>query len=104
MVDGLGGVFDYVGAPPTFNIRIADHDVFLRAMLGVIYRPAPRRGLQHPSTLVRAPPELSPPGHAAVTWSTEELVPACRSLGASVELREGYLPGEFTLYLRREPG
>jgi trans-aconitate methyltransferase len=104
LAEGLGGPFDYVFASGTFNIRIPDHDAFLREMLAVMFAGC-RRAVAF--NILRPLAEELPEPFA--TWAREQyyeiepdaLVPDCRALGAEVEAREGYLPGEFALYLRR---
>jgi SAM-dependent methyltransferase len=107
--EGLGGSFDYVVASGTFNVRVPDHEGWLARMLETMYAGC-RRAVAF-NILRPLPPEKQPPEPFA-TWAREfyyeveppDLIEACRRVTAAVEMREGYLPAEYTLYLRREGG
>ncbi len=107
LTEGLGGSFDYVMASGTFNVRVPDHESWLARMLETMYAGC-RRAVAF-NILRPLPAEKQPPEPFA-TWAREfyyeveppALVDACRRLTPAVEVREGYLPAEYTLYLRRE--
>jgi SAM-dependent methyltransferase len=94
--DGLPGPFDYVVASGTFNIRIDDHDVFMRRMLALMYAQC-RRAV---AFNVLQPLSPSDPHYAEIKAvcgefyydaDPQELLAACRALCPDVVLRDGYL-------------
>ena len=102
LADGLGGRFDYVVASGTFNLKLKDHDRFLRRMLAAMYR-ASRRAVAfnifHPYT--------DPSWAALADWAGYYSVPRetvlawCRRLSPKVEARPGLTERESTLFVRR---
>ena len=104
---GMGGRFDYVVASGTFNIRIDDHDAYLRRMLAAMYGACRRAMAVNVLTPLRSEPEKT----GLLAWCADfyyAVEPAvlagwCRQLSPAVELREGYVEGECTVFVRR-PG
>lgn len=99
LTDGMGAEFDYVVASGTFNIRVADHDAFLRQMLAVMYAGC-RRAVAF-NVLQPAPYPDWPGSEMYYDIAAEEVVAYCRTLAPCVELREGYLPFDSTVYMYR---
>jgi trans-aconitate methyltransferase len=102
LADGLGGRFDYVVASGTFNLKLPDHDRFLRAMLAAMYRECRRAvafNVFHPyanrawATLVDWAGYYAVPRARILTW--------CRRLSRAVEIRPGVGERESTIYVRR---
>jgi SAM-dependent methyltransferase len=101
--DGLGGEFDYVVASGTFNIRISDHDAFLRQILAVMYAGC-RRAVAF-NFLQPAPYSDWQGGDMYYDIAAEEVVAYCRTLCPNVTLHEGYLPFDATVYMEKaRPG
>ena len=102
LADGLGGRFDYVVASGTFNLKLADHDRFLRRMLSVMYR-----GCERAVAFNIFHPYPSDAWTAFVDWAGYYAVPRgrvlgwCRRLSPDVETRPGVGEQESTFYVRR---
>jgi SAM-dependent methyltransferase len=99
---GFGGRFDYVVASGTFNLRIRDHDRFLRRMLAAMYgacRRAIAFNIFHPYD--------DPRWTAVVEWAGYYCVPRqtvvgwCRRLSPVIEVGPGVGEEESTLFVRR---
>lgn len=97
LTEGMGGAFDYVVASGTFNIRIDDHDTFLRRMLAAMYEGC-RRAVAF-NVLQPAPYSDWPGSEMYYDIAAEEVVAYCRTLAPRVELREGYLPFDSTVFM-----
>jgi len=99
--------FDYVVASGTFNIRVPDHEAYLRRSLLAMYR-ACRRAM---AVNVLRPVPLPEGASEIVAWCADfyyaiepgDLLAGCRQLSPDVEIREHYLAGESTVFVRR-PG
>jgi SAM-dependent methyltransferase len=103
---GTGGRFDYVVASGTFNLRLPDHDRFLRRMLSTMYR-ACRRAIAfnifHPYVDTRWEDLVGWAGYYSVPRET--ILGWCRRLSPAVEARPGASERESTLFVRRvQPG
>lgn len=102
LAEGLGGSFDYVVASGTFNLRLPDHDRFLRHMLAVMYRGC-RRGLAfnifHPHADERWEALVHWAGYYSVRRET--VLAWCRRLSGCVETLPGVGERESTLFVRR---
>ena len=94
--DGLPGPFDYLVASGTFNIRVENHEEFLRGMLALMYSQC-RRAVAFNALQPMSP---SRPRFAEVKAlcgdfyyeiGSEELLALCRTVCPQVEIREGYL-------------
>jgi SAM-dependent methyltransferase len=99
--EGLPGPFDYVVASGTFNIRVNNHDAFMREMLALMYAQC-RRAV---AFNVLQPLSPSDPHYAEIKAlcgdfyydiGTEEMLAACRALCPQVALRDGYLARDAT--------
>jgi SAM-dependent methyltransferase len=97
LADGLPGPFDYVVASGTFNIRVDNHDEFMRQMLALMYAEC-RRAV---AFNVLQPLSPSDPHYAEIKAlcgefyydiGRQEMLAACRALCPNVVLRDGYLP------------
>jgi SAM-dependent methyltransferase len=105
---GMGGPFDYVVASGTFNIRIDDHDAYLRRMLAAMYGACRRAMALNVLTPLPSEPERT----GILAWCADfyyAVEPAvlagwCRQLSPHVEMREGYADGECTVFVRRPEG
>jgi SAM-dependent methyltransferase len=102
LAHGLGDRFDYVVASGTFNLKLVDHDRFLRRMLSAMYRDCRRAvafNIFHPYP--------SDEWTAFVDWAGYYSVPRervlgwCRRLSPQVETRPGVGEQESTFYVRR---
>jgi SAM-dependent methyltransferase len=94
--DGLPGPFDYVVASGTFNIRVDNHDAFMREMLALMYAECRRAvAFNVLQPLSRADPryeELKAVfGDFYYEIDTREVVAACGTLCPDVAFRDGYL-------------
>ena len=102
LAEGFGGRFDYVVASGTFNLRVANHDRFLRRMLAAMYG-ACRRAIAfnvfHPYEDAR--------WTAVVEWAGYYCVPRervlrwCRRLSRHVEAGPAVGEEESTIFVRR---
>lgn len=95
--EGLAQPCDYVVASGTLNIRVADHDRFFCSIVQAMY---------HGCTQAVAFNFLGPPdykGGESLYFSIEpeKVVEYCRTLTPDVHLRQGYLPGDFTVVMRK---
>ena len=102
LADGFGGRFDYVVASGTFNLKVADHDRFLRRMLAAMYaacRRAVAFNVFHPYEDAR--------WTAVVEWAGYYCVPRervlgwCRKLSPEVEIGPAVGEAESTIFVRR---
>ncbi len=98
--DGLPGPFDYLVASGTFNIRVENHEEFLRRMLALMYSQC-RRAVAFNALHPMSP---SHPRFAELKAlcgdfyyeiDTEELLALCRTVCPHVEARESYLYEEI---------
>jgi len=102
LAEGLGGPFDYVVASGTFNLKLPDHDRFLRRMLSAMYR-----GCRRAIAFNIFHPYPSDAWTAFVDWAGYYAVPRervlawCRRLSPEVETRPGVGEQESTFYVRR---
>jgi len=94
--DGLPGPFDYLVASGTFNIRLENHEEFLRQMLSVMYsqcRRAVAFNALHP--MQNSHPRFAELqafcGDFYYEVGTEELLALCRTVCPHVEVRESSL-------------
>lgn len=100
--DGLPGPFDYVVASGTFNIRVENHDEFLRQMLALMYSEC-RRAVAFNALQPLSPsdPHFSEIkalcGDFYYEIGTEELLTFCRPLSPHVDVREDYLPWDSSV-------
>ena len=99
--DGLGGEFDFVVASGTFNIRVAQHDRFLRRILAVMYAGC-RRAVAF-NLLALSPFREISGNELYYEAEPEDILTYCRTLCDRVELREGYLAWDFTVFMYKEP-
>lgn len=104
--EGLSGSFDYVVASGTFNIRVDDHDDFLKGMLVAMYEGC-RRAVAF-NVLKPVPP--THPDHAFnklfyrdfyYEIPPEDLLALCRTLSPRVELRHEEVPSDSTVFIHR---
>ena len=104
LAEGFGGRFDYVVASGTFNLKVADHDRFLRRMLAAMYgacRRAVAFNVFHPYEDAR--------WTAVVEWAGYYCVPRetvrrwCRRLSPDVEMGPAVGEEESTIFVRRPP-
>jgi SAM-dependent methyltransferase len=102
LADGFGGRFDYVVASGTFNLRVSDHDRYVRRMLAVMYgacRRAVAFNVFHPYG--------NPRWTQVVEWAGYYCVPRqkvlrwCRRLSSDVEAGPAYGEEESTIFVRR---
>jgi SAM-dependent methyltransferase len=102
LADGFGGRFDYVVASGTFNLKVRDHDRFLRRVLAAMYgacRRAVASNIFHPYEDAR--------WTAVVQWAGYYCVPRetvlrwCRRLSPTVEIGPGVGAEESTIFVRR---
>lgn len=95
--DGLDGVFDYVVASGTFNIRLVegDHDAFFRAMIAAMYAACRR------ATAFNFLGPALWDGSLYYGADPQQVVDDCRTLSPHVELRSGYLRDDHTILLHR---
>lgn len=99
--EGLGRPFDYVMASGTFNLRVAQHDRFLRRMIAVMYEEC-RRAVAF-NLLALSPFQAFPANDLYYEAEPEKILAYCRTLCDEVELREGYLAWDFTVFMYKEP-
>lgn len=102
LAQGFGGRFDYVVASGTFNLKVANHDRFLRRMLAAMYG-ACRRAIAfnvfHPYEDTR--------WTAVVEWAGYYCVPRervlgwCQRLSRHVEAGPAVGDEESTIFVRR---
>lgn len=93
------GSFDYVVASGTFNIRVREHDAFLRDMISVMYS-ACKKAVGF-NLLERQPYDWYDDG-LYFSATQEEVVSFCSTLSSITEVRTGYLPGDFTIFMYKE--
>jgi SAM-dependent methyltransferase len=99
---GLGARFDYVVASGTFNLKLPDHDRFLRRMLAAMYR-----GCKKAVAFNIFHPYSDPRWTALVEWAGYYSVPRaavaawCRRLSPDVQVTPGVGERESTVFVRR---
>ncbi len=91
--------FDYVVASGTFNIRVKEHDAFLKDMISAMYR-ACKKGIGF-NLLERRPNEWFNDG-LYYSANPEEVISFCHTLSSLSEVKIGYLPDDFTIFLYKE--
>jgi SAM-dependent methyltransferase len=102
LADGLGGHFDYVVASGTFNLKLRDHDRFLRRMLATMYggcRRAIAFNIFHPYSSASWTAFADWNGYYAVP--REILLSWCLHLSPDVDVRPGVGERESTVFVRR---
>jgi len=105
LAEGLPGRFDYVVASGTFNIRVKDHDAYLRRMLAVMYAACRRAVAVNVLKPDPASGRKPRPGRADFLYSLppEDLLAIGHALSGRAELREEYLPLDATVFVYRGP-